>query len=187
MKSPVSCVAPFLAGLVAGASRGGEALNYHEGGILPMERNDDHVIPTDDTNEKACAARGYDGTCQGVDYHNGGGYDLDDEEIYHDEQHFNGEDQTSLVLPPNASILDVLNPDILNNKTLLAEVAYSLQRHELVVLRDAFDEDFAELVWQDLYEQEDNDWEHYFEYEPDGFSFSHHNFYDPEVRNVLAS
>ena len=83
---------------------------------------------------------------------------------------------------PNMSLLDVLNPDILSNQTLLDEIGEALHDHKLVVLRDAFQPAFAGYVWNEL-NRNDLSWPLWEEWLGDGFAFHHHNFYDMQVRN----
>jgi hypothetical protein len=83
------------------------------------------------------------------------------------------------------SIVDVLNPDILADEDLLDEIRERFNDHDLVVLRDAFVPEFANYVVQDL-ARDDLDWPLWSEFADDGFSYSHHNFYDMEVRVVLC-
>lgn len=91
------------------------------------------------------------------------------------------EEETPFVLKENASLLDYLNPDILENAELMSDISKSLQLDELVVVRDAFLPEFAEYVWRDL-NREDLEWPLNSDSFEGGFSFSHHNIYDPEVR-----
>lgn len=82
------------------------------------------------------------------------------------------------------SILDVLNPDLLEHDEAMADIRDSLHAHKLVVIRDAFRPDFAEYVWAELY-RDDLDWPQHTEFVDNGFGFSHHNFYGQEVRYIL--
>lgn len=89
-------------------------------------------------------------------------------------------DYEGFTLHENASILDVLNPDILRDDDLMREVRRRLRRREAVILRDAFVPEFADYVWEEL-RQEDLDWDHNWEIATDGFSLSHANFYNSDV------
>ena len=86
----------------------------------------------------------------------------------------------------NASILDYLNPDILNNESLMHKIGQALKNHELVVLRDAFVPEFADYVWQDLYRDDNLTWPEWSQYDPNGFSFNHHNVYEQKASRVVV-
>jgi len=91
-------------------------------------------------------------------------WDPDKEFAYHDDM----------------SILDVLNPELLQNVTLWQDIAERLRNHELVIIRDAFVPEFADYVWEELY-RDDLEWPHWDAWQEDGFTYSHHNFYDVDV------
>lgn len=99
------------------------------------------------------------------------------------------EDDTAddaFVYHEDMSILDVLNPGIIGNATLMQEISDRLHDHDLVVIRDAFVPEFADYVWEELF-RDDLEWPLWEEWNDDGFSFHHHNFYDVEVSCCLSS
>ena len=125
------------------------------------------VVPN--TAEPQDCVVGDDGTC--LDGHD------DDAAAYHDEE---WDESDEFVYHEDMSLLDVLNPDILHNATLMQEIAERLQVHDLVILRDAFQPEFADYVWEELF-RDDLEWPHWDEWNEDGFTYSHHNFYDEDV------
>jgi hypothetical protein len=106
---------------------------------------------------------------------------VDDEEKEEDSADVVEEEIPPFEYVEGMSILDVLNPDILEDDDLMDEIRERLHNHDLVVLRDAFVPEFAHYVWQDL-ERDDLEWPLWSEFADDGFSYSHHNFYDVDVR-----
>lgn len=101
-----------------------------------------------------------------------------------DADNANDDHQIPFVWSNETSILDVLNPDVLNDRDIMDEIARRLRNHELVVIRDAFVPDFADFVWQDL-NRDDLEWPAWEEIAQDGFSLSHSNFYWNDVSTTM--
>ena len=79
-----------------------------------------------------------------------------------------------------ATLQDVLNPQIFQDPSSLQTIRDRIQVGQLVVIKNAFRSDFANYVWEDLYQQDDSQWQLNAEFDRSGFGFSHHNIYDPE-------
>lgn len=76
-------------------------------------------------------------------------------------------------------MMDYLNPKLFENPETLEEIGRRLKRGDLVVIRDAFQADFAEYVWNDL-SRDDIPWKLHEDYADYGFTYHHHNVYDWE-------
>ena len=77
----------------------------------------------------------------------------------------------------DASIAKYLNPKHTENPEKMKEIAERLQAGDVVVLRDAFRPEFAEMVYTELNHKEVA-WELNEDYFPDGYAHRHHNVYD---------
>ena len=107
-------------------------------------------------------------------------YDGDEEDKDDEDEEFIWDANQEFIYHEDMSLLNVLNPDLLRNVTLWQEISERLQKHDLIMLRDAFKPEFADYVWEELY-RDDLEWPHWDAWQEDGFTYSHHNFYDPEV------
>lgn len=76
-----------------------------------------------------------------------------------------------------SSIEDYLNPVHTKNPETMSRIAKQLQEGDVVVLRDAFRPEFAEMVYAEL-SHKDVAWELNEAYFPDGYGHRHHNVYD---------
>lgn len=75
------------------------------------------------------------------------------------------------------SIERYLNPKHLEDPATMEEIARKLQSGDVVVLRDAFRPEFAEMVFQEL-SAKSVAWDLNEAYFPDGYGHRHHNVYD---------
>lgn len=74
-------------------------------------------------------------------------------------------------------MMDYLNPALFEDPEILKDIGVRLAAGELVVIQNAFLNDFAEYVWADL-AREELEWPFNEYYAGNGFGYSHHNFYD---------
>ena len=81
-------------------------------------------------------------------------------------------------------ITKFLNPKLFEDPQTLANIGKKFRSGGLVVIRDAFDEDFAAAMYDDI--DSITNWDHNVEANPDGFHFSHHNVYEQEERSDFA-
>lgn len=77
------------------------------------------------------------------------------------------------------SIVTYLNPKYTEDPDKMKEIAATLQGGDVVVLKDAFRPEFAEMVHAELMGKEVA-WELNEAYFPDGYGHRHHNVYDRE-------
>lgn len=75
------------------------------------------------------------------------------------------------------SIQAYLNPQLFEDPATMADVSKRLKAGEVVVLKDAFRPEFAEMVHAEL-SSKDVAWELNEAYFPDGYHHRHHNVYD---------
>lgn len=86
---------------------------------------------------------------------------------------------TTYHLDPAASIADVLDPRILEPNTI-SDIQQRLRSGNVVVLRNAFREDLAEAMHEQLDYLTDAQWIHHEDYFPDGYHYRHSNIYQTE-------
>lgn len=71
----------------------------------------------------------------------------------------NNDDNISFNVPPNSSIINYLDPELIGDTELLADITSNLLAGKLVVIHDAFLPEYAEFVYDQL-RRNDNVWEH---------------------------
>ena len=76
-----------------------------------------------------------------------------------------------------ASLRTHLNPALFEDPQTMADIGKRLQNGEVVILRDAFRPEFAEMVYQEL-AAKDVPWSLNEAYFNDGYHHHHHNVYD---------
>lgn len=86
---------------------------------------------------------------------------------------------TSYSLPKTEdnSIVDFLNPRLLEDEAL-DEIKIRLREGKVVILRDAFRDELAEAMHEQLDFLTDHEWDLNEDYFPDGYHFKHKNIYD---------
>lgn len=80
-------------------------------------------------------------------------------------------DGEEFILNPKASIMEYLRPSLFGD---LDEISRNLKEGKLVVIKDAFNPDFAEYMWKEL-SREDLEWDLLQDVFDDGFHYHHHN------------
>ena len=90
----------------------------------------------------------------------------------------------------DTSILDYLDPAIVNDPEIIAEIQHNLQAGNLIVLKDAFISEFAELAWNEMY-SDDRIWKPFKTIRKNGHNFFKHRPTDRregtinQIRNVF--
>jgi len=84
---------------------------------------------------------------------------------------------SKLLASDEQSLRQYLNPAHVDNAETMAEIAQTLHAGDVVVLRDAFRPEFAEMVYAELADKHVA-WELNEAYFPDGYGHRHHNVYD---------
>ena len=96
----------------------------------------------------------------------------------------------SFYIRDDTSILDYLDPAIINDSEIIKEIQYNLQAGNLIVLKDAFLPEFAELAWSEMY-SEDRIWKPFKTIRKNGHNFFKHRPTDRregtinQIRNVF--
>ena len=96
----------------------------------------------------------------------------------------------SFYIRDDTSILDYLDPAIINDSEIIKEIQYNLQAGNLIVLKDAFLPEFAELAWSEMY-SDDRIWKPFKTIRKNGHNFFKHRPTDRregtinQIRNVF--
>lgn len=111
-----------------------------------------------------------------------------------DDNNNDVEDQVpnNFILTNETSLLDVLDPAIVNDPDIISDIQYNLQNGNLIVLKDAFLPEFANLVWNEMDSIDDDDWKPFKTIRKNGHNFFKHRISTNrrkgtmnEIRNVF--
>lgn len=86
-------------------------------------------------------------------------------------------------LEENGCIQDYLSPRLFEDPAILQDVGQKLRAGEIVVIRNAYKPEFAEAMYQELYET--TAWSKNEDYCNDGYHFRHYNVYDKKDYSEL--
>ena len=80
---------------------------------------------------------------------------------------------SSFIIRENTSVLDYLDPSILEDPSIITEIQDNFRKGNLVVIKDAFLPEFAEYVYQDM-SNETNTWLPFVSIKSNGHNFFKH-------------